>query len=112
MYLDDVTWGRSCCDILHDLEAIMKAENLHVGLTLNNSKSEIICHDHTTRGSIITHLPGPQVVDSSHASLLGSPLGDDRSLSMAIEEKIATLVRMYERFEYLTARDSLVLLHN
>ena len=110
MYLDDVTLGGSCSDILHDLEAIMEAENL--GLTLNNSKSEIICHDHTTRGSIITHLPGAQVVDPSHASLLGSPLDDDKSVSMAIEEKIAILMRMGEIFEYLTAHDSLVLLRN
>ena len=65
MYLDDVTLGGSCSDILCDLEAIMEAENL--GLTVNNSKSEIICHDHTTRGSIITHLPGAQVVDPSLA---------------------------------------------
>ena len=75
----------------------MEAENL--GLTLNNSKSEIICNDNTTRGSIIAHLPGAQVVEPSHASLLGSPLGYDRSVSMAIEEKIATLVRIGERFE-------------
>ena len=101
MYLDDVTLGGSSSDILHDLEVIMEAENL--GLTLNNSKSEIICNDNTTRGSIIAHLPGAQVVEPSHASLLGSPLGDDRSVSMAIEEKITTLVRMGERFEYLTA---------
>ena len=110
MYLDDVTLGGSCSDILHDLEVIMEAENL--GLTLNNSKSKIICLDNTTHGSIITHLPGAQVVDLSNASLLGSPLGDDRSVSMAIEEKIATLVRMGERFEYLTAHDSFVLLRN
>ena len=110
MYLDDVTLGGSCSDILHDLEVIMEAENL--GLTFNNSKSEIICNDNTTRGSIIAHLPGAQVVEPSHASLLGSPLGDDRSVSMAIEEKIATLVGMGERFEYLTAHDSLVLLRN
>ena len=31
---------------------------------------------------------------------------------MAIEEKIATLVRMGERFEYLTAQDPLLLLRN
>lgn len=110
MYLDDVTLGGSCFDLLHHLGVIKEAEKL--GLTLNNSKSEMICHDHTTGGSIITCLPGAQVVDPLHVSLLGSPLGDDSSVSAAIEEKMAGLVRMGERFKYLTAHDSLALLRN
>ena len=40
----------------------------------------------------------------------GSPLGDDSSLST--EEKTALLLKMGEKFEYLTAHDSLVLLRN
>ncbi len=56
MYLDDISLGGSCEDILHDLDVIKDAEKL--GLLLNNSKSEIICHDHSIPGTIITQIPG------------------------------------------------------
>ncbi len=45
----DISLGGSCEDILHDLDVIKDAEKL--GLFLNNSKSEIICHDHSIRGN-------------------------------------------------------------
>ncbi len=78
MYLDDISLGGSCEDILHDLDVIKDAEKL--GLFLNNSKSEIICHDHSIRGTIITQIPGAKVVDPAHATLLGSPLGGVESI--------------------------------
>ena len=54
MYLDDVTVGGTVKDVLRDLEVIREADVL--GLTLNNSKSEIICEDHEARGRVITAL--------------------------------------------------------
>ena len=110
MYLDDISLGGSCEDILHDLEVIREAEE--IGLMLNIGKSEIICHDHSTRGTIITKMPGAQVVDPANATLLGSPLGDVPSITVALESKIEALVRMGERLEYLTSHDALVLLRN
>ncbi len=110
MYLDDISLGGSCEDILHDLDVIKDAEKL--GLFLNNSKSEIICHDHSIRGTIITQIPGAKVVDPAHATLLGSPLGGVESISAALDDKIEALVRMGERLEYLTSHDALVLLRN
>ena len=52
------------------------------------------------------------MVDPAHASSLGVPLGDESSVSIAIEEKIPALVRMGERFKLLSAHDSLLLLQN
>lgn len=49
MYLDDVTLGGSTEDLLHDI--IRSTEDL--GLSLNNTKSEIICQDQVTRGTIV-----------------------------------------------------------
>ena len=46
LYLDDTTLGGSCEDILHDLGVIKDAAKL--GLSPNNSKSEIICHSNFT----------------------------------------------------------------
>jgi len=67
MYLDDVLLGGSVEDVLHDLDIIKAAEEL--GLSLNNSKSEIICHDATTRETLITALPGALVVSPENACL-------------------------------------------
>ena len=72
-YLDDITLGGSTDEILHDLEVIKTFEEL--GLSLNNQKSEIICDDPVTRGTIISALPGARVVDPSGATLLGFPIG-------------------------------------
>ena len=58
-----------------------------IGLKLNLSKSEIITQDHATLGTLLTSLPGAQVVDPAQATLLGSPLGDDRCVSRFISEK-------------------------
>ena len=68
-YLDDVTIGGSCADILRDLMVVREAES--IGLNLNLSKCEIITRDNTTLGTILTSLPGAQVVDPAHATLLG-----------------------------------------
>ena len=60
MYLDDTTVGGSVEEVLHDLEVIKDAEVLV--LSLNNSKSEIICHYHEARGTVISALPGATMV--------------------------------------------------
>ena len=61
MHLDDITLGGLKDDILLDIQVIQTSEE--IGLCLNNSKSEIICHDPIVRGSILCVLPGCQVVD-------------------------------------------------
>ena len=48
------------------------------------------------------------MVDPARATLPGSPLVD--SVSLAIDDKIAALVRMGDRLEYLTSHDALQLL--
>ena len=88
-YLDDITLGGSTNEILHDLEVIKSFEE--VGLSLNNQKSEIICSDPVTRGTIITALPGAQVVDPSGATLLGSPIGNTSCISISLKEKTHAL---------------------
>ncbi len=59
MYVDDISLGGSCADILRDLRVIHDAEELR--LVLNNGKSEIITSNHTTLGSILTYIPGARV---------------------------------------------------
>ena len=109
-YLDDITLGGSKNEILHDLEVIKSFEE--VGLSLNNQKSEIICSDPVTRGTIITALPGARVVDPSGATLLGSPIGNTSCISISLKERIHALEVMGDRLQYITAHDGILLLRN
>ena len=84
--------GGSCTDILQDLEVMKSVED--IGLTLNLSKCEIITQDHTTFETILSSIPGAQLVDPAYATLLGSPLGDGSCISRAIAEKIDALKRV------------------
>ena len=63
-------------------------------------------------GTLLCALPGAQLVDPSRATLLGSPLGDDSGVSIAVSEKVDALRRLRERLQLLTAHDALVLLRN
>ena len=110
MYLDDVTVGGTVEDVLRDLEVIREADVL--GLTLNNTKSEIICEDHEARGRVITALPGAMVVDPQKACLLGSPLGDVACIDATLEKKIQALNTMGALFPYLSSHDALTLLRH
>ena len=84
-YLDDVTIGGSCADILQDLAVVQELED--IGLTLNSSKCEIITQDYTTFDTILTSLSEAHTVDHAHASLLDSPLGNGRCISRTTDEK-------------------------
>ena len=54
-YLDDITIGGTPEAIVRDLDTIRSATV--IGLTLNQRKSEIICDDPVTRGTILVALP-------------------------------------------------------
>ena len=110
MYLDDITLGGSPEAVQHDLEIIESMED--IGLSLNNQKSEIICNDPTTRGTILVSLPGARVVDPLEACLLGSPLGNEDSVSVALKVKLAALEVMGSRLEHIPAHDAILLLRN
>ena len=97
-------------DVIRDLNLIKAVEEL--GLSLNNSKSEILCYDPSTRGSIISVLPGVMVVDRERACLLGSPLGDVSSIEACLDGKIQALSIMGARFVHQSPHDSLILLRH
>ena len=110
LYLDDISIGGPCDNIIEDLEAIMEASSL--GLALNTQKSEIITDSPSSRNCLLTVLPGAQTVDPSQASLLGSPIGDANCVTSAIQVKTATLQSMCERLNLLSARDAFTLLRS
>ena len=93
-------------EILHDLEVIESFAE--IGLILNNQKSEIICNDPVTRGTIIMALPGACVVEPSRATLLGSPIGNTCCISDALKDKINALEVMGDRLQHITAHDGIL----
>ena len=52
------------------------------------------------------------MADPSCASLLGSPIGDENSISDAISRKTSLLQTMGERLQHISAHDYLLLLRN
>ena len=110
-YLDDGTIGGVTEDDKHDLEVVVR-EGAALGLLLNERKSEVICEDTAARDSILSSIPGAQVIDPAFASLLQSPIGDTDSTSAAISRKTQLLRTMGERFQYVSAHDALLLLRN
>ena len=56
LYLDDVTLGGDCQDLLHDIQVMKDASDL--GLSLNARKCEIIGTNMTTCGTLLVSLPG------------------------------------------------------
>ena len=110
LYLDDVTLGGSCEDLIHDIQVMRDAADS--GLTLNAGKCEIESDNMTICGTLLVALPGAKLVGVSQAQLLGSPLGDDECVSAALAEKVEALRRLGERLQLLTAHDALILLRN
>ena len=66
----------------------------------------------TTCGTLLVSLLGAQLVPPGQATLLGSPLGEDGCVAVAIREKVEALERLGERLKRLTAHDALLLLRN
>ena len=97
-YLDEVLLeaGGAVEDVLHDLDLIV-SEGAELCLHLNRHKSEIICPDHISRGTLLFALPNACVTDLEKATLLGSPIGNISCISDMIQEKIRTLKTIEER---------------
>lgn len=70
-------------------------------LAAEQSKTELICSDHTTRGTVLSAFPGLRVVNNEHAELLGSPVGDASSVDACVSEKIKLLEVMGNRLSHL-----------
>ena len=96
---------------MHDFERIsLLAADL--GLLLNRSKSEVICKDHTTLGSLLVQIPGLCVVDPDLATLLGSPIGGNQGIEVEVEKKIESLEMLGERFCHFKSHDAFCLLRH
>ena len=110
-YLDDGTLGEVLSDVLHDIEVIKKEAGI-VGLDLNPQKSEVIRINPDLIATVQSALSGIRVVNQADATLLGSPIGDIGSITVAIDAKTTILKCLCERLHYLTCHDAYLLLRH
>ena len=85
-YLDDGTLGGSPESIIADFNTIENASH-ELGLVLNRATSELICESTEARDHLMFAIPGLQLTDVKHATLLGSPIGDIDCITTSITEK-------------------------
>ena len=71
--------------------ANLKAAAWEINLLLNHDKSEIICVDELSKSSMLSFSPSLCTVDPAKATLLGAPIGGDRSLNIVWESKVEQL---------------------
>ena len=110
-YPDDGTLGGVLSDVLHDIKVVKKEAGI-VGLDLNPQKSEVISINPDLIATVQSALSGIRVVNQADATLLGSPIGDIGSITVAIDAKTAMLKCLRERLHYLTCHDAYLLLRH
>ena len=104
-------WGGDR-EVVINYVKMIEEEASNLGLQLNKGKSELICFEHTTRGIVLSALPGLHVVNPEQAELLGSPLGDANAVDVCVNEKIKMLEVMGDRLRYLHSHHAITLLHH
>ena len=77
----------SVSDVKADI-ANLEAAAREINLFLNHDKSEIICVDELSKSSMLLSSPSLRMVDPAKATLLGAPIGGDRSLNIIWESKV------------------------
>jgi hypothetical protein len=106
-YLDDVTVGDHQSKVAADVHRI-KDIGEGMGLTLNVSKCELICHPNATIvDQMLQSFSRRCITDTS---VLGAPLFIGNELDSAWSTRLADLNRAVERLKLLDAQEALVLL--
>jgi len=90
-------------DILHDIH-IIKAEGEMIGLTLNESKCELITSDLEVMLAVRNFLPSVTHVDPRDAIVLGAPVGGDVIIDNVLHCKLKEFWRLAERLKNLNTR--------
>ena len=108
-YIDDGTIGGKQDVVIEDLE-MFEEKVASVGLCLNHAKSEVICSSYSLASQPM--FADMKYVPPHQATLLGSPIGDSKSIDDAIINKIDFLKVMGERIRLFRKQEALLLLRN
>ena len=84
----------------------------NLGLTLNETKCELILEDPDVISKFRIFAPSIMHVRFHQAMLLGAPIGDDDEVNEIISVKIEEFQRLANRPKQLSAHDAFFLLKN
>ena len=110
-YLDDGTLGGPVSSIKEDL-SFLECHSPQLGLTLNQSKSEIIGKHRDPVDEMLSDFPSLCCTDPDEAVVLGSPIGSTQSIDTVLQAKIDNLRLMGDRLSDLETHDALCLLRH
>ena len=110
-YLDDGTVGGEVREVQQALFSIEQLAS-EVGLTLNQSKSEVICQSDSQRGEVMSLFPEVKVIGLDNAQLLGAPIGNIISIDSSVTSKVEKLNLLGSRLGLLYRQDALLLIRN
>ena len=105
----DGSLGSSCEDVVRDLKNVKKATG-YLGLQLNRSKSEAVCHDSSTSEQFLSSFSGFCITSPKSIMFVGSPL--DENVNDAILEKVGALKILDTRICHLQVQGALLLLRH
>jgi hypothetical protein len=106
-YLDDLTVGDNQTEVAADVLRIKDIGD-SIGLSLNISKCELVCHPNAVIVDSLLQSFTPRNTDQ--ATLLGPPLFTGPELDLAWSTRLVELERAVERLSMLGAQEALVLL--
>ena len=109
-FLDDGTLGGTFGSLTADLKRIEEIGQ-SLGLSLNMSKSELICHNRSAADAMVSNFPGLRFTVPQEATLLGSPLGP-LSMEVCLEAQLQQLKLVGERLCHLEAHDAITILRH
>ena len=112
-YMEDGTLGGDVDVLLDDLKTVWKVGS-NLGLTLNETKCELITEDPDVISKFRIFAPSIMHVRSHQATLLGAPIGDDDKGNKIISVKIEVFQRLANRLKQLSgsAHDAFFLQKN
>ena len=109
-YLDDGALGGRREDVIDDLHLIQNEGN-SLGLELNLRKCEVsFLNENCKTTNNENHFSAMTVVAPAKLTLLGAPIGDERSVDESLASKNETFSMLCRRLELMEAHDALYLL--
>jgi hypothetical protein len=89
-----------------------EACGLTIGLERNEDKCEIVTDDDSVAANVRVVLPNIRHIACGEALLLGAPVGDEKSVDIVLNGKLAVFKRLASHLQSLNAQDVLFLLKN
>ena len=110
-YMDDGSLGDEVDVLIEDFEVVRRIGSA-IGLLLNEHKCELVTDDMEVVEKFRAIAPSINHVSTSHADMLGAPIGSLEEIDIVLTKKISDFQRLACRLKQLCAHDAFYLLKN